>query len=451
MVPLLCGIVCALAAYVYVKQVPNIYRSEATLFFPTSAGTSTSSLLSAINSVSQTGATESGGSVGLLGGMVTSPQLASGPNTSIAVLASERCRRDVASKLDLVDYWKQSLPDVLNHLDTVVSFGINKYGLLQIEATDRDPLMAARMVQTETESLKTIAASLTSSASRRNRIFVYSRLAAVRARLVKQQALLTKLQIKGALNMTGQAQASSLVGIYAGLMHDDTQTAIDLDAIRAKLRVKNETALRDSEASTELPSTVAYALQPREKLRQLEGKFALAQKTLGTDNPQYRLLSIEVTQARKDVEDEVAREVHAHNAGISTDVADLYAEESSLAARKDGLDATIKHVQGMLLAAPGSLAKESRLTADALATQSVVSMLQGEGERARMAEARDAATFVVIDTPTPADKPFAPRRAYTTALALLAGLLLGIAWLVADSVVVQRRIEGDKPSGAAEL
>ena len=59
--------------------------------------------------------------------------------------------------------------------------------------------------------------------------------------------------------------------------------------------------------------------------------------------------------------------------------------------------------------------------------------LGSEYVKAQIAEDRDPTTFQILDPPELAFEPFAPRKGFTAAMAGVAGLLVGVAFLVARS------------------
>jgi uncharacterized protein involved in exopolysaccharide biosynthesis len=94
-------------------------------------------------------------------------------------------------------------------------------------------------------------------------------------------------------------------------------------------------------------------------------------------------------------------------------------------------------IKGRLATVPQRLMRREKIAQEMKVMRGIVEFQAMETERARVAETRDTTTFQMIDEPEPAPQPFMPRRGFSTALAAIAGLLLGVAYLVARSVAQQ--------------
>src|SRR5207244_9188361 len=111
-----------------------------------------------------------------------SPQVASAPQTAIGVLASQKLRERVSTKLDLRRRWEVSSYRAVKRLSDVVTPAVDKNGLLVISADDRDPRLAADIVGAYIQTLRLLAKELSLNLSTRNREFLESRLKDSRAR-----------------------------------------------------------------------------------------------------------------------------------------------------------------------------------------------------------------------------------------------------------------------------
>lgn len=437
-VPLLTALVAGIVAFVIVSALPKQYRAEATLIFPSSGDSGAGSLISAINGLSQTGSIDSGGSVGLLGGLLSSPQVGNGPNTSIAVLSSLNCRTRVANICDLTDYWHTTMPNAVKRMNDIANFGIDKQGLLAIEVVDSNPVKAAQVTDAYLTVLKELDTELSLNPSRRNRIFIDARLKEFRTRVNAEEDLLANLQRKKTETLTESAAAPVLITSFSELEQQLNTATINLAAVDARIDWNNHVADLTAKSGTNLPTTVTFAQVPREQLRQLESQLAVATATLGPDNPQLKYLKIQTNAARRQTQLEIQREVNALQSGIAPETTALYATKLGLEAQKDGIENALTVVQSRLEQIPRSTMEEERLTTTIKTNATIVALLAEEDEKARLAEQRDATTFEVVDAATPPTEPFGPRRGYITAFAMVAGLLLGLAWLAARSVLSQR-------------
>ncbi|BDI28894.1 hypothetical protein CCAX7_009450 [Capsulimonas corticalis] len=435
LLPLGLAVVAGVVAFGVASVLPKQYRTESTLYFPSAGDSGAGSIISALNGFGGGGVGDKGGSVGLLGGMISSPQVASGPNTSIAILTSVRCQTQVAQICHLQEHYHTTrMPIVLKMLTAASTFAVNKNGLLQVEIADQDPHVAAAINQAYLDTLKSIATDLSVDVSRRNRIFIEERLKTQRAKLTAQESLYSEMQKSPTQALTGTAGSDKLVSAYVELQTQANQAAIDLSAVDARIRWQTGVAKAASGPSLDAASVIPKVQPSVERLRGLESRFSIAQATLGPDNPDYRYLQIQVELARREVRSEVERELNQTQSGIAPEVSTLYATRAALQAQHDGLNRSLTQLKDKVVAIPVTKMREAHMTAEVETGEKLVAMLETEAERARLAEARDSTTFEVIDPPTPPDEPFAPRRAFIAGIAALAGFLLGLAWLAAKSL-----------------
>src|SRR2546423_21310 len=126
LVPLITMLLAGVLTFLVTSLLPRTFRSEASLYFP-SSGDSSGSLLNAVTGLSRFGnVSERGGQVSLFGGALISPQVASAPQTAIGVLASQKLRERVSTKLDLRRRWEVSSYRAVKRLSDVVTPAVDK-------------------------------------------------------------------------------------------------------------------------------------------------------------------------------------------------------------------------------------------------------------------------------------------------------------------------------------
>lgn len=443
--PIAVALGCGIAGFVVCGILPKTYRVNTTVYFPVAGGGDSAAGLigkvigggagGAAADLAGGAASSDVGSISLLGGMFEEPQVASGSQTAIAVLDSVRCREAVADDLNLAQQWHmKKRSDVLATLQGMVTYGVDKNNLLDIEVDDTNPQQGVQIANSYLTNLQKIANDLSTSYSRRNRIFIEQETARVRAKLDQDQARLVAEQTSGGATMLGMDAPDKLAGEYLDLQDRETEAQITLDGADKQIDWMVHAANLTVKNSMELPRDMPVAQETRDQLRGLEAQFAYAKETLGPDNPDYNALKLRVETARSEMTQEVQREAAALKEGISPQVANLYANKVDLEAQRDGLVDADQKMQKVLLAMPAVEVRTARLQSEIKLSSTTLGMLDAEGEKARIAEQRDMASFLVVDAPELPEDPFKPRIGTTVLICLAAGFLIGCAWQIAGSM-----------------
>lgn len=442
-IPIAFALGCGLVGFIVASIIPHSYKVDTTLYFPSeSGGDSASGLISKfVGAAGAAGATGGGeasadlGSVSLLGGMFQQPEVASGSGTAIAVLDSTRCKEAVADDLNLRQVWRmKKRSDVLNRLQSEVTYGVDKNNLLAIEVVDTDPHLALQIARSYLDNLQQISATMSTSYSHRNRVFIDDELKAERATLDSEVARLVALQKREGLKSMSSDATDKIGTAYMDLQERKTEAQIELRAADSEIGYVVRTADLTVKNSANLPQDIPVAQNTRDQLRNLEARFAYDKATLGPDNPVYNQDKLQLATVRKAMSDEVEREAMALKEGISPEVATLYATRASLQAESEGLEDAGKQMDTLMQSLPSSQAEYLKMQGNIKITTATVGMLAEEEEKARIAEERDNPSYMVMDSPELPDEPFKPRKLFVTCACVAAGFLIGCAWLLAESM-----------------
>jgi uncharacterized protein involved in exopolysaccharide biosynthesis len=433
LVPIVSSISMAIVAFAVASLLPKKYKSEATLYFPVQADSS-SSLANLASTLARGGnfAGDKQGNVSLAFGALSSPLIASGPQTAIAVMDSNRCRQIVVNKLKLAKEWQVANGKALKRLEGDVAMSIDKNGLLAVEAAETDPALAQRILDGYIYALGELSKTLSLNISTKNRQFLEERVRGARARM---QRLERKLEV-ATVSDPNVAEMNAPSEAARGLIELESKLSaaqVTLSGVTRQLTFTQEKAREVLKSGADLPISSDIGKLQRERLAELEYQFGIASQELGPDNPRYRLLKDQLSTARGQLVREITRETKALNAGIQPEVLRLSAEQASLEAQVAGLTRSFNEVRGRLAAIPARQLRLGRLEYELKAIREQLMNYELDLAKARIAEDRDAITFQVVDKPEIPEEPFAPRRLYSSALAGLAGLLIGIAFLVAKS------------------
>ncbi len=468
--PLGLAIGLGLLAFIITTVLPKKYNVVSTLYFPSAP--STSLLTSALGKGTQDGSA----AVPLIGNVLSSPQVATSPQTAIALLNSDTCTKNVALECNLPAIWKKSLPETMDQLDAVSDFSLDKNGLLAISVTDHDPKLAVQITQSYTRNLIKQADDTSNSMSHRNTQFIRNRIKTVTADLRVKQKLLDTLESKthtmpdisgltseiatppSAMAVGGGGSALSALGGSSGMssgsgssggsmsslmgggataaasgsylaivaQQDHLKAEIaGTDAEIAKATEQAQTALNKGE---NVSAQVPVAMEERIRLRDLEAQLEDARKTLGPDNPTYRGIALQVQTAQGQFNAEMQRERDALKMGITPQLAELEAERSNEQAVLDKINIQAKKAASDLAKLPSFQTHIINLEYQVITDFEVLKLQSASLELAIDAENRDMPTFSVIDPPTVPEKPSFPKRGASTIFAAIGGIIIGLLW-----------------------
>jgi uncharacterized protein involved in exopolysaccharide biosynthesis len=434
-------LIMGVGTFVVTTLLPKWYRSEASLFFPASANAAPGGVLGSLSNLARGGSAipEPGGQMSFYGNALSSPLVASGPQTAIAVLSSLNCRKRVAEQLDLAKRWdipRDQPWKVWSKLETSVTFGVDKNGLLAVEAADEDSVLARDINNAYISTLQEMSKVLSLNLATRNRKFLEQRLSesnAERGRL--QRAYLREVNSDpDPVTVSGTSEAAKAA---VTLEQELVKANVALGAVTSQLQWQSDATRSAVKAGHNMPAHTIFAREQRARVARLEYEFAVAKDTFGPDNARYRMLEGELSAAREQLKREIAKESRALESGIAPEVIELRAQQASLQAEVDGLTRALDRTKGRLAGVPGRQMRRETIQQELKVLGSVIEYQTMEYQRARVAEERDPTTFVVMDAPEIPPLPFAPRRLFSSVLAAFAGLLLGVAFLVGRSVAQQ--------------
>ena len=217
-----------LLSLLYAISRPNMYTSTTTLMPPDSASPS-SNLMSLLSSV---GPAASVGSAAL--GIRTPGAV------FVGILGSRRVQQSLVTRFDLVHHYRNRLiEDACKRLtaDTVIRDDA-KSGIIIISVKADDPVLASNMAQGYVEELDSIVTHNSTSAARRERIFLEARLKEIKQDLDDSAKALSQFSTK---NKTIDIPSQGKAMVESGLKLQD-----QLVAARAELAGLRQTYSQDN-------------------------------------------------------------------------------------------------------------------------------------------------------------------------------------------------------------
>ncbi len=426
--PLLLAVICGLTAWVVTSFcMTRWYRSTVTLYFPATGGQGASSIIAQI-----TGGGGGGDpAIGFQGGLSSVPLVGTVPGMAMSVMATGRVQNKVMQDLRLDKKWHLPMDKAMDRLNKNISYGIDRNGFLAVQAQDTDPKLAVVMVNEYVDAMQKVSTDLSTFYAQRNLKIQQKHLLDLKTRLLSEQNALAEMQV--------QVNRNTPLGIgaqiaYQALDNQRQQTQIDLKQAQALLAARLHTAKETSSNAVNLPAQLPYAQQARQKLSDLETQFAATKAIYGPDYPLYQQQQAQVQQAQTDYRAEVERETLAVQKGITPDVAQLMANVQGLQTKLDGIHQAAAPLRTDLQTLPLDQMRQTRLQ-DAISLDGIqVRQATLDTQRAQEVKDHNTPAFEVVDAAGVPRDPVLPRVWFTTAFAVIAGFLLGLAWKIGTSV-----------------
>jgi uncharacterized protein involved in exopolysaccharide biosynthesis len=193
-----------LLSLLYALSLPNIYTSTTTLMPPDSTS-SNSNLMSLLSSASPAVATVGSSLLGKTPGAVF-----------VGILGSRTVQESLVTRFDLVHYYKTRLvEDACKRLAADTHLVEDpKDGIIRINVDAKNPKLASNMAQAYVEELDRVVTTNSTSAARRERIFLEERLKEIKQDLDDSSEALSRFSTKSrTIDMPSQARAMVDTGL----------------------------------------------------------------------------------------------------------------------------------------------------------------------------------------------------------------------------------------------
>ena len=438
--PVLVGAVCGGGAYYVSKHyVKPVYSTGTTLLFSSPSGGGMGGLLSGLTG----GGGDTGGSVPLLPGIgiYSAPQFGSTPGSAMSIMATSQFQTRIVTRLNLPAQWHVAPGEAYGRLNKSLTYGVDRNGFLGIQASDPNPVMAAKLVNASVQALLDTTRQMNTARTGKVRAQLQRTLDNRSRQLSLQNAQLGALQA-GNIRLYPLGMGTSTT--YQALVTDKMATQEDLNATTTQLQKQIQTARRTYSAGAGLPTSVAFAGDTLVRLRNAESAFRTAQNTLGPDNPDYQRAELALTQARAEFKEEAKRQSTAVNTGLATNIADLEQKQATLQGKLDYINRTIAPIKDAMQSLPAAKIREDQLTADVAISRNLVNQLKIALQTAQLADgSQSLPPFTVVDPAGVPSSPIAPRPLFTMVFAAIAGFLLAAAFQVARAVLRQPALAGE--------
>jgi uncharacterized protein involved in exopolysaccharide biosynthesis len=256
-----------LLSLLYALSLPNIYTSTTTLMPPDSTS-SNSNLMSLLSSASPAAATVGGSLLGKTPGAVF-----------VGILGSRTVQEDLVRRFNLTSHYKQPLiedagirltADTLIHEDP-------KSGIIAINVKADSPVLASNIAQGYVAELDRIVTNNSTSAARRERIFLEERLKGIKQDLDDSGKALSQFSTK---NRTIAMPSQAMAMVDAGL-----RMQAELVTARSELAELQQTYSEDNVRVRSTRARVEELQSQMNKISGLNQTSGSAANTNGSDYP----------------------------------------------------------------------------------------------------------------------------------------------------------------------
>lgn len=396
------------------------YTSYAALFFPLAQSKNTSPL------AGLAGDPNPGGTVSTFGGALVSPVVGGAPQTAVGILESYVCRKSVMDKLALVSKWSLSEGKTSDLLAQRMTFGQDKNGFVRIEANLDDPQLSARVVEAYYQTLSELADKLSLNVSRKNRVFIQTKVANERKRIA---ALEDQLSVE--LSQLTAGGVEGLGKLYLDTRAKLTDAQVEMGATKSALRSIDTNLQKLFTQAKNDPNALLLIEDLAGQLRTRRLALEDAHSKFARSSPELQNRLDEFSSSQRVAKNLLNERERARRTGTTPLIADTKTELQRLETKATGYAAELRELGVKLLREPHQTVKVERLRRQVSAGAQNLAKLEGELQLASIAEARDPSQFELVDPPRPAEQSTYPRRVLMAVLAFVGIAFLQIAGIAA--------------------
>jgi uncharacterized protein involved in exopolysaccharide biosynthesis len=415
------GLSCG-SAFLVSRLVPKIYEGRTSLIFPQRSNSGSGALSSLLSSIGAEKLSGLSGLGGLAGDSTASAEILE------AMLRSRTLATRVALACDLQRVYRlRSLERTVRKLQDATSIKGDKTQSLQIAVRAPRPELSAALANRMVAELQRMAdEKVDLFLARKQRLFVERQLHRARRDLARAEERLKRFE-----------ETHTIVSL-----RDETRTAIENLAEIEKERAMAQVATADTDAQLaavrqqvqaqtshsveELPAHSPVIRDLRQQLVELNTQLAVARAEFTDEHPTVQQLQAQVDETKRQIEAEAQRVRRSLDTGLAPELAKLEVEKIASEARATALDRAITGYRAQFERLPEEGLQLARLTRDQQVQEGLYTLLTAEYERARLNEAREGPSFVVLDRAVVPERHVFPRTTVNVLVAGILGLWLGV-------------------------
>lgn len=322
----------------------------------------------------------------------------------LGILQSRTLAERVAQKIP-----QRTVGQLLAHSD----FDVTDENFIEIRVRDRDPSMAARIANVYAESYNAFFQALSLPTAQKTRIFIEEQLQEARKELRRVEDRL--------LSFRETHETASFDQELSLLIEENAKLGSEIDRAEVKLR-ETERAIEEDRRHlssqqrmhpvSELTARNPVLNELEIRLAQLEVELNGKRKEFTDNHPEVQALLAQIRKAQERIREESRtvrqQETTSLNAvyeELRKELVSQQVEREALQARLRGLREAKEEIDRKILRFPKIGIDIGRISRDIRHYEQIVNMLSLKLEEAKIQEAKEIQTFVIVD---PAVVPAAP-------------------------------------------
>jgi uncharacterized protein involved in exopolysaccharide biosynthesis len=300
-------------------------------------------------------------------------------------------------------------------------------GAFLLAVKSKKPELAAKIANSYVKELQVLAEQQVDlSMIRRSRSFVDGQFTRVQRALTLAEERLRDFQERHQI-VALPDEARAAVQHVADLERERTMAGIQLQDTNARLQeIHRQMDAQTSQPLEDLPAHTPVIQAFREKLVTLNAELTLAQQEFTDENPTVQSLQAQITETRRQMEQEVGRVRRSLGSGLAPELTHYEADRIAFEARAEAAGNALAKAQSEFERLPGESIQLARLTRDQQVQEALFSMLTSEREKLRLLAAREGPPFVVLDAAIVPEGRIWPRPQLISILASVLGFIVGV-------------------------
>ncbi len=313
-------------------------------------------------------------------------------------------------------------------------FQLTSAGIFFITATDRDPVVAARIANAYADSFNDLFEEISLPRATKTRRFIEEQLEKLGRELVEAEGRLEEFK-RQHKSVSVSEETSQSVKLIADLRAQTDQTNVSLSEVRTRIKVVEKQI--EAEGKMQLSATVVTTNplieQLEGKLRDLEVELAGLRAKLTERHPDVVKTQRQILEARRRLKEEVKRivasETHSLNPvheNLRQNLITFYADERALTAKVTSLQRTTRRLEEELKQLPTLQRQLGELARAVRHLEETDRALALKLEDARIQERREIQTFLVVDRAVSPRRPAYPNVLLAVPAAGVLGTVAGV-------------------------
>jgi uncharacterized protein involved in exopolysaccharide biosynthesis len=310
----------------------------------------------------------------------------------------------------------------------------NKKGLIKVSFEDRNPKLAAKIVNEYINQLDKFNKKSMLTIAKKQRIFIEKRIKETEAKLKSSEEKLKDFQQKNKF-VSLDKESEAIITYLSDLKAKKAEVEVSLKGIEeetysAKEKLDN-TARTQISAKTITENPVVSGL--KQELANLEIQLNQSLLTLKEDHPDVVILKDKIKKTKDKIKKEVEKVVSAQEITVNpiyqqlqADIIEKEIEQMGLIAKENALNKITSQMEEKIANIPGKGLEYARLLRETKIQESIYTLFHQELEKAKIQEKKEEPTFQILDKAIPPKIKFKPKIKLNVAISGILSIFIGI-------------------------